>query len=151
MMVVHVCEPGVSKGLDNLAFPSVSVRPGEYLFLPCLMHLRLFADSDRSRSYNHGFVRRMSRLCSWINMHRGCGIFFHQASRPQLHSAGATAAVVVSFGRGWSNVDVIYGMFRVEWHDRDVWYKLDTITWQWYVVFFEWSETTEMYCMLLMD
>ena len=28
------CGPGVSKGLDNLAIPSVCVRPGRCLFLP---------------------------------------------------------------------------------------------------------------------
>ena len=55
-----------------------------------------------------------------FNRHRGCGLFFHQASRPQLHPAGATAATVVSFGLEWSNIKLIYGIFRVEWHDRDV-------------------------------
>ena len=54
--------PGVSKGLNILAIPSVSVRPDGYLFLPCLM----VADSDRSRSCSHGFHHRMSRRCSWI-------------------------------------------------------------------------------------
>ena len=37
------CGPGVSKGLDRLAVPSVSVRPGRCLFLHCLMHVGLSA------------------------------------------------------------------------------------------------------------
>ena len=37
------CGPGVSKGLDSLAIPSVSVRPGGCLFLLCLMHVGLSA------------------------------------------------------------------------------------------------------------
>ena len=60
------CDLGMSKGLDNLAIPSVSVRPGGCLLLPCLMCLRLLSDGDSSRSCSHFFVRRMSRLCSWI-------------------------------------------------------------------------------------
>ena len=54
--------PGVSNRLNILAIHSVSVRPDGCLFLPCLM----FGGSDRSRSCSHGFHRRMSRLCSWI-------------------------------------------------------------------------------------
>jgi len=46
-----------------------------------------------------------------FNRHRGCGLFFHQASRPQLHPAGATAATVVSFGLEWSNIKVIDDVF----------------------------------------
>ena len=37
------CSPGESKGLDNLAVPSVSVRPVRCLFLLCLMHVGLSA------------------------------------------------------------------------------------------------------------
>ena len=37
------CDPGVSKGLDSLAIPSVSVRPRGCLFLLCLMHVGLSA------------------------------------------------------------------------------------------------------------
>ena len=37
------CGPGVSKGFDRLAVPSVSVRPGRCLFLHCLMHVGLSA------------------------------------------------------------------------------------------------------------
>ena len=37
------CGPGVSKGLDSLAIPSVSVRPGGCLFLLFLMHVGLSA------------------------------------------------------------------------------------------------------------
>ena len=37
------CGPGVSKGLDSLAIPSVSVRPRGCLFLLCLMHVGLSA------------------------------------------------------------------------------------------------------------
>ena len=81
--------PGVSKDLDNLAIPSVSVRPGGCLFLLCLMHVGLSAGialSCSSRRRYHEFVRGTSRLC-------GCVQHGPRLLQPQLRLAGATAAV----------------------------------------------------------
>ena len=63
------CGPGVSKVHDNLAIPSVSVRPGGCLFLLCLMRVRLSAGialGCSSRRRDHGFVRGTSRLCGCV-------------------------------------------------------------------------------------
>ena len=90
------CGPGVSKVHDNLAIPSVSVRPGGYLFLLCLMRVRLSAGialGCSSRRRDHGFVRGTSRLC-------GCVQHGPRILRPQLRLAGATAAVSFSRHRG---------------------------------------------------
>ena len=90
------CGPGVSKVHDNLAIPSVSVRPGGCLFLLCLMRVRLSAGialGCSSRRRDHGFVRGTSRLC-------GCVQHGPRILRPQLRLAGATAAVSFSRHRG---------------------------------------------------
>ena len=91
------CGPDVSKGLNNLTIPSVSVRHGGCLFLLCLMRVGLSADialGCSSRRQYHGFVLGTSRLCGCVQHRPGL-------LRPQLRLAGTTAAVSFSRHRGY--------------------------------------------------
>ena len=91
------CGPDVSKGLNNLTIPSVSVRHGGCLFLLCLMRVGLSADialGCSSRRQYHGFVLGTSRLCGCVQHRPGL-------LRPQLRLAGITAAVSFSRHRGY--------------------------------------------------
>ena len=58
--------PRCVKRSRYFGYPFRFCSPWWVPILPCLMRFGLFADSDRSRSCSQGFVRRMSRLCSWI-------------------------------------------------------------------------------------
>ena len=91
------CGPDVSKGLNNLTIPSVSVRHGACLFLLCLMRVGLSADialGCSSRRQYYGFILGTSRLCGCVQHRPGL-------LRPQLRLAGTTAAVSFSRHRGY--------------------------------------------------
>ena len=93
------CDPGVSKGLDNLAIPSVSVRPGESLFLPCLMHLGIFADNNTAAKVSSGGCRGyavesicIAAVAFSFTRHRGRS-FIQQAPQLQLWFRSAVDGV----------------------------------------------------------
>ena len=69
------------------------------------MRLGMFADSDTAATVSSGGCRGYAVESIYI-----AAVAFSFTR----HRGRATAAIVVSFGRGWSNVNVIYGMFRVE-------------------------------------
>ena len=80
----------MSKALDNLAFPSVFVRPGGCLFLPCLMRLGMFADSDTAATVSSGGCRGyavesicIAAVAFSFTRHRGRS-FIQQAPQLQL-------------------------------------------------------------------
>ena len=84
------CDLGMSKGLDNLAIPSVSVRPGWCLFLPCLMNPGILADSDTAATVSSGGCRGYAVESTCIaavafsyTTHRGRS-FIQQAPQLQL-------------------------------------------------------------------
>ena len=93
------CDPGVSKGLDNLAIPSVSVRPGGCLFLPCLMRLEIFADGDTAATVSSGGCRGyavestcIAAVAFSFTRHRGRS-FIQQAPQLQLWFRSAVDGV----------------------------------------------------------
>ena len=93
------CDPGVSKGLDNLAIPSVSVRPGWCLFLPCLMNPGILADSDTAATVSSGGCRGyavestcIAAVAFSFTRHRGRS-FIQQAPQLQLWFRSAVDGV----------------------------------------------------------
>ena len=93
------CGPGVSKGLDNLAIPSVSVRPGWCLFLPCLMNPGILADSDTAATVSSGGCRGyavestcIAAVAFSFTRHRGRS-FIQQAPQLQLWFRSAVDGV----------------------------------------------------------
>ena len=80
----------MSKGLDNLAIPSISVRSGACLFLPCLMRLGMFIDSDTAATVSSGGCRGyavestcIAAVAFYFTRHRGRS-FIQQAPQLQL-------------------------------------------------------------------
>ena len=93
------CDLGMSKGLDNLAIPSVSVRPGWCLFLPCLMNPGILADSDTAATVSSGGCRGYAVESTCIvavaflyTRHRGRS-FIQQAPQLQLWFRSAVDGV----------------------------------------------------------
>ena len=93
------CGPGVSKGLDNLAIPSISVRSGACLFLPCLMRLGMFIDSDTAATVSSGGCRGyavestcIAAVAFSFTRHRGRS-FIQQAPQLQLWFRSAVDGV----------------------------------------------------------
>ena len=93
------CDLGMSKGLDNLAIPSVSVRPGWCLFLPCLMNPGILADSDTAATVSSGGCRgyAVESICIAAvafssTRHRGRS-FIQQAPQLQLWFRSAVDGV----------------------------------------------------------
>ena len=93
------CDLGMSKGLDNLAIPSVSVRPGWCLFLPCLMNPGILADSDTAATVSSGGCRGyavestcIAAVAFSFTRHRGRS-FIQQAPQLQLWFRSAVDGV----------------------------------------------------------
>ena len=87
------------KGLDNLAIPSVSVRPGGCKVLPCLMHLGIFADNNTAATVSSGGCRGyavestcIAAVAFSFTRHRGRS-FIQQAPQLQLWFRSAVDGV----------------------------------------------------------